>query len=576
MANNKLSWMIGGKAGYGIMVTGMIFSKACARGGLNVFDSIEYPSIIRGGHNTYHVRVEEDEIYSHVELIDVLVALNKETVDRHKDKITKGGVIIYDSSETKIEDDETKQDIMLYDVPLVKIAKANGNKLMINTVALGATFALISYDFKILERTIKDVFNEKGEGLIKKNIKAAKDGYDHLLANYQNNFKTKLSKVGKSKVLLTGNEAIAIGAIKAGCKLYAAYPMTPASSILHYIAAHEKEMNIVVKQTEDEIAAIHTIIGASFAGVRAMTATSGGGFCLMSEGLGLAAITETPIVIALCQRPGPSTGIATKTEQADLRFVMHASQGEFTRIIATPGDVDECFSLTASAFNLAEKYQIPVFIISDKHLSESHKTTKKSRFEIDYKVDRGQISENNDEEGNFKRFKITKTGVSPRAFPGNEKTIFRTSSYERDEYGWNSENPENRKSLVDKRSRKESFISKEIPDPKIYGPKKADISIISWGSTKGAVIEAMKFLENENIKVNFMHFNFILPFKTNFARKFIESSKNTLIVEQNHDLQLAGILSQYTGLCPSHSLAKYDGRQVLPHEIYDRVKEVLK
>lgn len=292
----------------------------------------------------------------------------------------------------------------------------------------------------------------------------------------------------------------------------------------------------------------------------------------MSEGLGLAALTETPIVIAVCQRPGPSTGLATRTEQGDLRFIMHASQGEFPRIIIAPGDVDEAFRLSAQAFNFAEKYQIPVFIVSDKHLSESHKTTEKERFDIDYKIERGSFGEGDD----FKRFQITETGVSPRAFPGNKKAVFRTSSYERDEYGWNSENPENRKALADKRARKEEHIIKEIPAPEMYGSENADITIISWGSTKGAVLEAMKFLKKESIKVNFMHFKFIMPFKTDTVKKILSSAKKTLIVEQNRDLQLAGIIAEKTGICIDHSLAKYTGRQVLPHEIYDRAKEVLR
>lgn len=568
MVKNKLTWMIGGKAGYGIMATGLIFAKSCARGGLNVFDSIEYPSLIRGGHNTYHVRVEEDEIHSHIDLIDVLVALNKETVDKHNDKITENGAIIYDSSETEIS--KLRDDIRLYDIPLMKIAKEKGSKIMINSVALGATIALIDYDLKILESVIEDIFKEKDKEVVRQNIEAARAGYENLMANHKNDFKVKLSKIGDKNMLLTGNEAISMGAIKAGCKFYSAYPMTPASSILHYMAAHEKQKGIVVKQTEDEIAAIHAAIGASFAGVRAMTATSGGGFCLMSEGLGLAALTETPLVIALCQRPGPSTGLATRTEQADLRFAMHASQGEFPRIIITPGDVGECFTLSASAFNLAERYQVPVIIMSDKHLSESHKTVK--RLEIDHKVDRGLIGKGND----FKRFKLTETGVSPRAFPGNKDTLFRTSSYERDEYGWNSEDPENRIMLADKRMRKMDYILKEIPEPNLYGDKDADITIVSWGSIKGAVLEAIKFLNQDKIKVNFLHFNFILPFKADPVKKYLESAKEILIVEQNHTLQLGGVIAEHTGIRIKNKLTKFSGRQIFPHEICDRVREALR
>lgn len=569
--------MIGGKAGYGIMASGLIFSKACSRGGLHVFDTVEYPSLIRGGHNTFNVRVDEQEIHSHIESIDLLVALNKETVDKHKDKITENGAIIFDCNETKIKENEIQRDIKLYNVPLLEIAKeTSGKKVMRNTVSLGATVAIIDYDFSILESVIKDVFRKKGSEVVNKNINAAKAGYDYAKKNYKNDFKIKLKKISdKKRMLLTGNEAICLGAIKAGCKFYSAYPMTPASPILHYMAAHEKKKNIVVKQTEDEIAAIHAAIGASFAGVRAMTATSGGGFSLMVEGLGLAAITETPLVVIEAQRPGPSTGLATRTEQADLKFVLNASQGEFPRIVIAPGDVEECFYLTANAFNLAEKFQVQVLILTDKHLGESHKTTE--RFSIDYKLDRGNLLTNEElkKTSDFKRFQVTKTGVSPRTIPGQKNGIFRAPSYEHDEYGWLSEEPSIRTKMVDKRGRKIDYILGKIPDPKIYGPKNAGITIIGWGSTKGAILEAMKYLKNDDINANFVHFNFINPFKTGSATRILKSAKKTIIVEQNKTLQLASIIKEKTGLDIDYNFKKYSGRQMFPSEVYSKIKEVL-
>jgi 2-oxoglutarate ferredoxin oxidoreductase subunit alpha len=566
---NKLTWMIGGKAGYGIMSTGLIFSKACARGGLHVFDTVEYPSLIRGGHNSYHVRVEDEEVHSNIGIIDILVALNTDTVQRHKDSITESGAIIFDSSETKVENQ--RGDIKLIDVPLIALAKEQGDKVMMNSVASGASLALVDYDFGILEQVIKDVFNDKGKGIVGKNIAAAKAGYDYIKNKNNDVFKAKLKKIGGPKLLLTGNEAIAIGAIKAGCKLYAAYPMTPASSILHYMAAHEKSKNIVVKQTEDEICAIHTVIGASFAGVRAMTATSGGGFCLMSEGLGLAALSETPIVIALCQRAGPSTGLATRTEQADLRFIMHASQGEFPRIIFTPGDIDECFSLTELAFNLADKYQLPVFVVSDKHLSESHKTAEK--LNNDFKINSGWFVANDElDNDKFKRYQITETGISPRTIPGQEHGIFRSNSYEHDEFGWNNEEIENRIVMMDKRFNKLKNMS-DLPHPNVYDSKNSEITIISWGSTKGACLEALKWLKKDGIDIKYIHMNMILPFNSEFIKDVIKSSKMTIVIEQNHDMQLAGIIKQYTGM-DVYKIAKYDGRQILPSEICAKIKEM--
>ena len=602
MAINKLAWKIGGKAGYGIMVTGLIFSKACSRGGFHVFDTVEYPSLVRGGHNNYHVRVEDEEIHSNIELIDILVAFNNETIDKHKSNITVGGAIIFDSNETKFENNEIRGDIKLYDIPLLKIAKGiTEEKIIMNTITLGATIAIIDYDLNILDGVITDVFRKKGAEVVNKNILAAKKGYDYVKKNYNHDFKTKLRQISnnkeknKKRMLITGNEAISLGAIKAGCKFYSAYPMTPASSILHYMAANEKNMNLVVKQTEDEIAAIHAAIGASFAGVRSMTATSGGGFSLMVEGLGLAAMTETPLVIVNAQRPGPSTGLATRTEQGDLKFVLNASQGEFPHIIITPGVVDECFYLTREAFNLAEKFQVQVIIMTDKHLAESHKTTE--MFNVEYKINRGMLIEGKQlkkRPDGFKRFEFTDTGVSNRTIPGQKNGIFRVPSYEHDEFGWMSEDPEVRIKMVEKRNKKMVNILKEISWPNIYNIEngkiikkeikeinseidklKTDITIISWGSTKGAVLEAMKFLKIDGVYADFLHFNYINPLKTELLLKILKSAKKTIIVEQNMTLQFASIIKEKTGLDIDHSFSKYNGRQMYPHEIYDKIKEVL-
>lgn len=572
LANNKLSWRIGGKAGYGIMVTGLIFSKVFSRSGYHVFDTVEYPSLIRGGHNFYEVRAEDEEVHSHKGTADILVALNKETVDLHKKCISENGAIIFDSNDTKIAQGETRKDILLYDVPLLEISKKIcGKDMMRNTVALGASLAIIDYDFNVLADVLKDIFNDKGNEIVGQNIASAKAGYDHVKDKYKNPFKISMKKISdERKMLITGNEAIAIAAIRAGCKFYSAYPMTPASSILHYMAAHDKR--IVVKQTEDEIAAIHAAIGASFVGARSMTATSGGGFCLMTEGLGLAAMTETPLVLVLAQRAGPSTGLATRTEQADLKFALNASQGEFPRIVMAPGDVEECFCLTLKAFNLADKYQVPAIIMTDKHLSESHKAAE--RFDTSYIVERSIISGDKDVKDDFKRFEGTKTGVSPRTLPGH-KGIFRAPSYEHDEHGWNVEGPEDRIIMADKRFRKLKFILNEVPSPKLYGKKNADITIVGWGGTKGAILEAMKLLKEDKVNANFIHFSFISPFKADAVTRMLKSAKKTIIIEQNRTLQLAGIIKENTGLSFGHSFSKSDGRQMLPSEIYSVVKKVL-
>ncbi len=572
MANSKLNWKIGGKAGYGIMVTGLIFSKVFSRSGYHVFDTVEYPSLIRGGHNFYDVRVEDEEVHSHTGTADILVALNKETADLHKNNVSESGAIIFDSIDTKISSGEIRKGIMLYDVPLLEISKKIcGKDMMRNTVSLGASLAIIDYDFDVLAGVLADIFGDKGKEIVEQNISSAKAGYDYVKEKYKAPFKIRMKKMSNErKMLVTGNEAISIAAITAGCKFYSAYPMTPASSILHYMAAHDRK--IVVKQTEDEIAAIHAAIGASFVGARSMTATSGGGFCLMTEGLGLAAMTETPLVLVLAQRAGPSTGLATRTEQADLKFAMNASQGEFPRVIITPGDVEECFYLTLKAFNLADKYQVPVIIMTDKHLSESHKTAE--RFDTDYTVERSVILNDKDVKDDYKRFEDTKTGVSPRTLPGR-KGIFRAPSYEHDEHGWNIEEPEDRMVMADKRLRKAKSIMNEIPAPKLYGKKDADITIVGWGGTKGPIMEAMKLLKKDKLNVNFVHFSFILPFKAEAVTKMLKGARKAIIVEQNRTLQLAGVIRENTGIEFGHSFSKYDGREMLPSEIYANVKKVL-
>ena len=580
MENNSLSWKIGGEAGYGIMTTGLIFAKVCSRAGLHVFDHTEYPSLIRGGHNTYQVTAEVEEVFSHVRHVDLLVALNKETIDKHKDELAPGGGIIYDGDKIPLsKEDLGREDVKLYHVPLLRLAEeSGGRRIMVNSVALGASVALIDFDFEMLSSVIRDVYRGKARETIELNIRAARLGYDYVKSKgMEKDFGRKLPKVGgKKRMLLTGNEAVGLGAIKAGCKFYAAYPMTPASSILHFMAAQERNFSLVVKHPEDEIAAINMAIGAGFAGARAMTATSGGGFSLMSEALGLAAMTETPIVVVVCQRPGPSTGLATRTEQGDLRFVLHASQGDFPRFVIAPGDVEECFYKTIEAFNLAERYQCPVILILDKYLSESHKTAEE--FDVsEVEIDRGLMLSDRDLEKieEFKRYEFTETGISPRTIPSQRGGIFRATGSEHDETGYLSDDKTVRTKMMDKRFRKFEQAEREIPEPKLFGPKDAEVTIIAWGSTKGPIKEAMKLLDRDGIKANFLQIMYISPFPTNTVSKIIETSKRTVIVENNKTAQLASLIREKTGKEVEHKILKYDGRQFFPTEIYQRVKEVL-
>lgn len=580
MEKNRLTWKIGGKAGEGVMATGIIFSQSCSRGGLYVFDINEYPSLIKGGHNTIQVRVEDREIFSQVKEVNVLIALNKETIFLHKNEISKGGGIIYDSTET-IERKELREDVRLYPVPFINIIKEIGAQpIMKNNLALGASMALIDYDFEILAGVIRDTFKRKGDKIINENISAAKAGFDYIKKNFPDDFNYKLEKIGTpGRMLLTGNDAICMGAIKAGCKFYSAYPMTPASSILHFMAANERRFNIVVKHTEDEISAINMAIGAGFAGVRAMCGTSGGGFCLMTEGYGLAGMIEVPIVIILAMRPGPSTGMPTWSEQGDFKFALNASQGDFPRPVLVPGDNEECFYLTAEAFNIAEKYQTPVIVLTDKNLAESHKTSEKfdtGRITIDRGIYASPAELSASPENTFfKRYKFTENGVSPRTIPGMKKGIYSAASDEHDEEGNIREEIEERIQMMQKRMKKLDTLSRELMHPDIFGPKDAEVTIIAAGSTKGPIKEAMIALEKEGVKANYLQILYLSPFPIEKVADAIDSANKTVVVENNFTGQLADIIREKTGRNVTRRILKYDGRPFYPEEIQSAIKEVL-
>lgn len=573
---NDLTWKIAGEAGYGIMVSGLIFAKSFSRSGYHVFDTNEYPSLIRGGHNTYTVRISAEEIFSHGKGVDILIALNKDAVDLHEKEMNENGMIIYDSEETAVDKKNIRKDISLLPVPLLKLAKGSGGeKIMINTVALGASAALTDSMDKLID-LIKEAFGGRGkaEEIVNVNIKAAQAGYDYVKKNFKKSFNLKKINT-KPKLLLTGNDAVCLGAIKSGCKYLAEYPMTPVNSILHYMAAKEREANLIVHQPEDEISGINSAIGASFSGARSMVATSGGGFSLMVEALGSAAQTETPLVIVEGQRPGPATGLPTHTSQGDLQFMLHAAQGEFPRVVITPGDMEECFYESFNAFNLAEKYQLPVIILLDKFICESHKTV--DEFDLNLKIDRGlmltdsQLAKIKD----FKRYEFTESGVSPRSLPGQKNGIFIGNSDEHNEYSYMDESAENRKDMTDKKFRKLNSLLKEIKEPELYGKEKADITLVGWGSTKLPVLEAMKLL-GKKVSVNFLHFVYAYPLQTKKLLEVFEKAKKTVIIEGNKTAQFANLIREYTGKEFDYKILKYDGRPFYPEEIVENITKISK
>jgi 2-oxoglutarate ferredoxin oxidoreductase subunit alpha len=561
--------MIGGEAGQGVQSVGFILAKAFSRGGYYVFADQDYESRIRGGHNFFRVRVEDKKLAAIAEPIDMLLALNKESIDLHKKQLAERGVIVFDGEKAK---DITTSD-NTFGVPLSALAEQKGgNKLMENTVALGVCLGLIGYDLEILEVLIREHFGagEIGEA----NVRAARAGYDYARANFTGAFDYRCRRISDAKrMLLNGNEAIALGAMAAGCKFMSAYPMTPATSIMEYMAAKAKEFGLVVVQPEDEIAAINMAIGASYAGVRAMTATSGSGLCLMVEGIGLAGITETPVVIVDGQRPGPAVGLPTRTEQGDLEFVLHAAHGEFPRAVLAPSTVEDAFWVMVKAFNLAEKYQIPVIILTDHHLASSYATVDK--FDLSkVNIDRGVIfSAAEADESEYKRHEITELGISPRAFPGQQRALVVTDSDEHDEAGHLIEDAETRTQMVRKRMRKLLNLRREVTPPQLYGPKKSETLLIGWGSTYGAIHEAVDILHKEGIGVSSLHMSELWPFPAEAIADAIDKAHRVSVIENNATGQLSHLIRRETGKDVSHRILKYDGRPFTPAHIVEEVKK---
>ncbi len=581
IVENKVSVKIGGPAGSGVMTLGLLMEQAFKNSGLWCLNDTDYPSLIKGGHNLYHIDADEERNYSlYNDKCDLLIALDKLSVDLHKESLTEKGGIIFDPEDVPLDKKDlgNRKDIVLYPVEFKKLTEHIGNKRYYNTIAFGASAAVLNISFDVLTKLLRKQFKKKGESVVQDNINAAKKGYDYVKKKFPFEFKCKITRNSEEekRVLMTGNEAIAIGAIRGGVKFYAAYPMTPATSILHYMAAQEENKNIVVKQTEDELAAINTIIGACMTGVRAMCATSGGGFALMTEALGMAGVNETNPVIVESQRGGTSTGLPTYTEQADLRFVLHASQGEFPRIVMAPGDIEEAFYETVNVLNYAEICQVPAIILVDKYFSANHFMapmfdTKKA------KVIRGRFvtEEEIKKAGNFKRYAFTKDGISPRSVPGQKNGMYVCSSYEHDETGATTEESEMTVKMVNKRAKKLEVIPKEIYAPRVYGSDKPDLTMFVWGSTKMPAMEALRLLEKENKKVRLVHLPYILPFPKEEIKRLIKEGGKTLIIEGNSEGQLRGFIREQTLMDVDESFLKYDCRAFNAEEIIKEVKRLL-
>jgi 2-oxoglutarate ferredoxin oxidoreductase subunit alpha len=566
-----VNFMIGGEAGQGVQSVGFLLAKALVRCGYYVFADQDYESRVRGGHNFFRVRAKDLPVYAISNPIDLLVALDKDTVDIHREELTRGGVIIYDGEKIKDIGDGGA----MFSVPLNRIAQeTTGNAQVSNTVALGVIFALIRSDLNMLANVVQGYFG--GGKVGEDNAKAVRAGYDYALQNYKGDFKQHLSPIdSKGRMLLNGNEAIALGAIASGCKFVSGYPMTPTTPIIEYMAAKAKEFDLVVLQPEDEISAVNAVIGASYAGARVMTATSGGGFCLMVEGLSLAGMTETPIVVVLGQRPGPAIGLPTRTEQGELEFAIHAGHGDYPKAVLSPGTIEDAFWLTVKAFNLADRYQLPVILITDHHQASSYFTAEK--FDLSkVVVDRGDLlSEGGRAAGSeYKRYKLTASGISHRAFPMQQEGVLVVAdSDEHSEEGHIIEDAETRNNMIRKRMNKLAGMRKEMSPPRLEGSGKADITLAGWGSTYYAIREAVDILVNEGVSVNSLHFSELWPFPADDVAGVLSDAGKIYVVESNASGQLSHLIQAETCVKVSEKILKYDGRPFTPADIVQEVKK---
>ncbi|MDE3838594.1 2-oxoacid:acceptor oxidoreductase subunit alpha [Bacillus methanolicus] len=574
---NQLSWKVGGQQGEGIESTGEIFSIALNRLGYYLYGYRHFSSRIKGGHTNNKIRVSTTQVRSISDDLDILVAFDQETIDVNYKELHDDGIIIADAKFNPKQPDDTKA--VLYAVPFTDIATELGTSLMKNMVAIGATSAILDLDITVFEEVVQEIFGRKGQQVVEKNMEAIRAGFDFMKQKLGSIQKMQLEKAdGKKRMFMIGNDAIALGALAGGCRFMAAYPITPASEIMEYLIKKLPALGGTVIQTEDEIAAVTMAIGANYGGVRAITASAGPGLSLKMEAIGLSGITETPLVIIDTQRGGPSTGLPTKQEQSDLMAVIYGTHGEIPKIVIAPSTVEEAFYDTAEALNLAEEYQCPVIVLSDLQLSLGKQTVEP--LDIDkVEIRRGKLITEElpeiENKGYFKRYEVTEDGISPRVIPGMKNGIHHVTGVEHDETGKPSEAAENRIVQMSKRLRKIENIKFKTPVYKNAPHEEADLLIVGFISTRGAIEEAMVRLEKDGIKTNHAHIRLIHPFPTDEMMPLVKSAKKIVVVENNATGQLANILKMNVGHAEKITkLLKYDGNPFLPHEIHTKCKEL--
>jgi 2-oxoglutarate ferredoxin oxidoreductase subunit alpha len=574
MIVNDITIRIGGEAGQGLESSGAGFAKALARAGLHIYVHQSYMSRIRGGHNWATVRVSPTPPWSPLDRIDLLLTLNQETVDLHSPNVTPGGAIICDESLTV-----DLRDVHHVPLPLNTLAKEKGGSpVMANTAATAAAAGLTALPFHYIEDIIRHNFKKKGDAVIGANLSVARPAYDLAVERRPAGFDYCLvpDEAAPPRMVISGNDAFCVGAVLGGCNFISAYPMTPSTSIIQWMMAYAEEYGIVAKQVEDEIAAVCMATGAAHTGARAMAATSGGGFSLMVEGLGLAAMTETPLVLVDAQRPGPSTGMPTRTEQGDLLFLLRASQGDFPRIVLAPGTIEECFDVGWRAFNLAERYQTPVLVLTDGFQANAMRALDVDALDFNgVKVDRGELLTAADLdalEEPYLRYKITDSGISPRALLGHPKAVFMGCSDEhREDSHFEDEDPANRVAQAEKRMRKLETARATVQPPVRYGPAQSNLTLVDWGSTYGPLRETVDRLNAEGHSANMVHFCDIWPFPVEATRAALSDARRVVVVEGNISGQFEFLLRAYADVRADGHVRRYDGRPFTPEYILARL-----
>jgi 2-oxoglutarate ferredoxin oxidoreductase subunit alpha len=553
-----VSIVLSGAAGLGIQTVENILVKVFKHSGYNVFASKEYMSRVRGGINSTQIRVSSTRVAAYVDRIDILIPLNEGAFEHVEKKVSQETTIIGDREHLESIDD-------LIDVPFLKMAEEIGGRIYSNVIAAGVLSGILAVDKKILADYITHLFSKKGEEVVKKDLEAVEKGHE-IGEELKNSGKIKIKIEGANAhndLILSGTEAAALGAIAGGCNFVSSYPMTPSTGAFVFLAQHAEDFEIIIEQAEDEIAAINMAIGAGYAGARAMTTTSGGGFALMEEAVSLSGIIETPVVIYLAQRPGPAVGLPTRTEQGDLELALYSGHGEFPRIILAPGKIEDAFYLTQKAFNLADKFQIPVFLLTDQYLADLHYNVPSLDLE-GIKVEKSIEKTKKD----YKRFKLTDNGISPRGVPGYGDGLVLVDSDEHDEAGHITEDHDVKINMVEKRLLKLEEIKKEVIPPELVGKEDYTTLVVGWGSTYGPIKESIEKYDD----ISFLHFKQVYPLHPDTA-DYLKKAEKSIIFENNATSQFGKLIKLYTGIEIQEKILKYNGLPFTVEEVKKALEE---